>query len=90
MTWKYPQSPTLGKIGYFGGAITVLVLAYNFCVDMVVCIGQLAAEYWDNLVEEYGAQLAAYALAIEKASGRKVLESWLFLPVASGATQLTA
>jgi len=40
------------------------------------------AEKWDELTSEYAGQLAAYAQAIEIGSGRKVLEQWLFLPVA--------
>ena len=49
---------------------------------------QLAPDHWEQLASEYGAQLGAYAKAIEKASGRPVLESWLFLPVAAGAIRL--
>ena len=46
---------------------------------------QLAPEHWGQLAEEYVAQIDAYAKAIEKASGKKVLERWIFLPVAGGA-----
>ncbi|MCF8167582.1 MAG: UvrD-helicase domain-containing protein [Rhodoferax sp.] len=42
----------------------------------------LGAGKWDDLVSEYAGQLAAYAQAIEISSGRKVVEQWLFLPVA--------
>jgi len=38
---------------------------------------------WDAMAQEYAGQLAAYRDAIEKASGERVLESWLFLPVAA-------
>ena len=46
---------------------------------------QLAPDHWNQLADEYGAQMAAYASAAEKGSGKSVLERWLFLPVAGGA-----
>jgi ATP-dependent exoDNAse (exonuclease V) beta subunit len=42
----------------------------------------MGADLWDDLASAYAGQLAAYAQAIEISSGRKVLEQWLFLPVA--------
>ena len=48
----------------------------------------LGAEHWDRLAQEHAAQLRAYADAIERASGRPVAQSWLFLPVAGGGVQL--
>lgn len=49
---------------------------------------QLASAHWKNLAEEYSGQLQAYADAIQRASGKPVLESWLYLPVAGGAVRL--
>jgi ATP-dependent exoDNAse (exonuclease V) beta subunit len=43
-----------------------------------------AAEHWEQLAIDYGAQLSAYAHALHQASGRQVAEAWLFLPVAAG------
>ena len=43
---------------------------------------QLGAEHWDELAVEHAGQLAAYAAAVERATQRPVVESWLFLPVA--------
>jgi ATP-dependent exoDNAse (exonuclease V) beta subunit len=51
--------------------------------------GPASAEQWRDVAIKYSGQLAAYAQAIEKASGRPVMESWLFLPVAGGALRLT-
>lgn len=42
------------------------------------------ASQWDQLVGTYKGQLAAYAAGIEAATTKKVLEQWLFLPVAGG------
>jgi ATP-dependent exoDNAse (exonuclease V) beta subunit len=46
---------------------------------------QLAPEHWDQLATEYGAQIDAYGKSVEQASHKKVLENWIFLPVAGGA-----
>lgn len=44
----------------------------------------LAMDKWDGLAEEYGGQLAAYSQTVERVTGRKVKESWLFMPIAGG------
>lgn len=46
---------------------------------------QLSPEHWDRLATEYGAQIDAYGKSVEQASRKKVLEKWIFLPVAGGA-----
>ena len=46
------------------------------------------ADRWDAIAQEYAGQLAAYKDAIERVSSEKVLESWLFLPVAAGAVSV--
>ena len=50
--------------------------------------GPASAEQWQDVAIKYSGQLAAYARAIETATRRRVLESWLFLPVAGGALRL--
>ena len=50
----------------------------------------LGADKWDGLASAYAGQLAAYAQAIEISSGRKVLEQWLFLPVAGELVAVVA
>ena len=42
----------------------------------------------DRLAMEHGAQLEAYAQAVEEATGQPVLERWLFLPVAGQAVKV--
>lgn len=49
---------------------------------------QLQLDHWDQLATEYGGQVAAYANGVERASGIKVTERWLFLPVAGGALSI--
>jgi ATP-dependent exoDNAse (exonuclease V) beta subunit len=49
---------------------------------------QLASEHWDQLAMEYGAQLGAYADAVELATHKNVSENWIFLPIAGGALSL--
>lgn len=46
---------------------------------------QLATDHWELLASEYSAQMGAYARGVEQATGQKVIEQWLFLPVAGGA-----
>ena len=43
---------------------------------------------WERIAEEYAGQLAAYKGAIERATGKPVLESWLFFPVSAGAVRV--
>jgi ATP-dependent exoDNAse (exonuclease V) beta subunit len=43
---------------------------------------------WDALAASYGGQLAAYRTAVETATGKPVIESWLLLPVAGGAVRI--
>lgn len=47
------------------------------------------ADRWDEIAQGNIGQLAAYKSAVEKASGEKVLESWLFLPIAAVAIQIS-
>jgi ATP-dependent exoDNAse (exonuclease V) beta subunit len=49
---------------------------------------QLAIDKWGQLANEYCAQLESYALGIERTTGKKVIEQWLFLPVAGGALSI--
>jgi ATP-dependent exoDNAse (exonuclease V) beta subunit len=46
------------------------------------------ADRWDTIAQEYAGQLAEYKDAIERVSSEKVLEIWLFLPVAAGAVSV--
>jgi ATP-dependent exoDNAse (exonuclease V) beta subunit len=42
----------------------------------------------DDLAEEHGPQLSAYAHALKRATGKPVLQHWLFMPVAARVVQL--
>jgi ATP-dependent exoDNAse (exonuclease V) beta subunit len=46
------------------------------------------SDRWEAIAQEYAGQLSAYKDAVEMASGEKVLESWLFLPVAAGMVKI--
>ena len=41
------------------------------------------SDRWEVIAQEYAGQMVAYQNAIEHASDEKVLESWLFLPLAA-------
>ena len=49
---------------------------------------QSTAGRWGQLAAEYAAQMSAYAQWLEQASGCKVAEQWLFLPVAGGVLSI--
>ena len=46
------------------------------------------ASVWDDLAQKYVGQLDAYATAITQATGRPVVERWLFLPVSGNGIRL--
>jgi len=45
-------------------------------------------EQWPKIAQAHAGQLFAYGNAIEQATGKPVLESWLFFPVAGGAVRI--
>jgi ATP-dependent exoDNAse (exonuclease V) beta subunit len=45
-------------------------------------------DQWERIAAEYAGQLAAYKGAIERATAKPVLESWLFFPVSAGAVRV--
>lgn len=47
-----------------------------------------SADHWQSIAVNYSGQMHAYAKAIEKTTGKRVLESWLYFPVSAGAVQL--
>lgn len=67
------------------GRIDLLLETENGLILIDHKSSQLAPDHWGQLADEYGAQMAAYAGAVEKAMGRTIVENWLFLPVAGGA-----
>jgi hypothetical protein len=44
---------------------------------------------WEQIAMEHGGQLSVYADALVRATGRPVTETWIVLPVAAGAIQVT-
>lgn len=46
------------------------------------------SDRWEAIAKEYAGQLAAYSMAVEQATGEKVLEKWLFMPVAAGMVKI--
>ncbi len=43
---------------------------------------------WAEIAKDYSGQLGAYSSAVEKATGKPVLERWLFFPVSGGAVRI--
>lgn len=48
----------------------------------------LGFDHWEKLAESYAGQLDAYADAVDRCGDKKVVEKWLFLPVAGGALRV--
>jgi ATP-dependent exoDNAse (exonuclease V) beta subunit len=46
------------------------------------------SDHWPSLAAEHGGQLKAYKAGVEKASGRPVVDTWLFLPLAAGLVRV--
>ena len=46
------------------------------------------SDRWESIGQEYAGQLSGYQDAVEATSGERVLESWLFLPIAAGAVRV--
>jgi len=46
------------------------------------------SDRWEGIAQEFAGQLAAYKTAIERASGEKVIENWLYLPVVGAAIRV--
>jgi ATP-dependent exoDNAse (exonuclease V) beta subunit len=49
---------------------------------------QLSSEKWQDLAMQYSGQLAAYSKAVERVTGKPVLEKWFYFPVAGGAVRV--
>lgn len=47
-------------------------------------------EKWPEIAHDHSGQLAAYGHALMQATGKPVLESWLFFPVSAGAVRIKA
>lgn len=50
---------------------------------------QLSPDQWETLAIDYGSQMSAYTTSVERGSGRKVQEAWLYLPVAGGGIKVS-
>ena len=47
------------------------------------------ASAWESVAQDNSGQLLAYKNAVELASGEKVLETWLFLPLSGHALSVS-
>ena len=70
------------------GRIDLLLQLENGWVLLDHKANPKGAGAWDELAQSYGGQLAAYSGAVERATGKPVRETWLFLAVAAGAVKV--
>ena len=90
----YSRRPEAGDLSRFMGSLAREISLYSRSRGMMpkvrtAFIGGgtptiLGPDHWEGLAVDYGAQIDAYAKAVEQGSEKKIKESWLFLPVAGG------
>jgi ATP-dependent helicase/nuclease subunit A len=85
---EHPVQSILDSGQVLNGRLDLLLDAPEGWILIDHKASQLAPAHWDQLANEHGRQLGAYAEAIYRASGRKVVEKWLFLPVAAGCVRV--
>ena len=85
---EYPVQQILASGQILNGRLDLLLDTNDGWILIDHKSSPLAPDHWEQLAKEYGGQLDAYRSAIEMASNRPVLQSWLFLPVAGGAIRL--
>ena len=85
---EVPLQSLLSTGQVLNGRIDLLLETDNGLILIDHKSSQLSPDHWEKLAAEHGAQMAAYAQGVEQASGRKVTEHWLFLPVAGGALSI--
>lgn len=86
---EYPVQSLLESGQVLNGRLDLLLDTGGGWVLIDHKSSQLAAEHWDQLADEYGAQIGAYASSVTAGSGQPVQETWLFLPVAGGAVRIS-
>lgn len=86
---EYPVQGVLESGQVLNGRIDLLLSTRDGWVIIDHKSTPMAADQWDRLAGDHGAQIGAYAAAVTAASGRPVHEAWLFLPVAGGSIRLS-
>jgi len=85
---EVPVCAVLGNGQVMQGRIDLLLETDDGYILIDHKSSPLSFDKWETLAEVYGAQLTAYARAIDLCSDKKVVEKWLFLPVAGGALRV--
>lgn len=85
---EYPVQAKLDNGQVLNGRLDLLLDMGDGWILIDHKSSQLAADHWDQLAGDYGAQIAAYADAIGSVTERPVKECWLFLLVAGGAVRI--
>lgn len=85
---EYPVQQVLENGQVMLGRIDLLLNTTDGWVVVDHKSAPLDEDRWHDLAAEHAAQLRAYGRGVEAATGRKVIEHWLFLPVAGGAVRV--
>ena len=84
----YPEHPVQAVLEngqLINGRIDLLLETQNGYVLIDHKSNPQAADHWDAIAKEHAGQLTLYARAIEIATGKPVVDCWIFLPVSAGA-----
>ena len=85
---EYPVQQVLENGQVVLGRIDLLLNTHDGWVVIDHKSAPLAENRWHDLATEHAGQLRVYGRGVEMATGRKVIEHWLFLPVAGGAVRV--
>lgn len=87
---EVPVKAILENGQHLQGRIDLLLETENGYILIDHKSSPLAEAEWQKLANDYAGQLAAYTQAVNQCGEKKVVEQWLFLPVAGGAVSLSA
>lgn len=88
----YPEHPVQAVLEngqLINGRIDLLLENANGYVLIDHKSNPQGAEHWDAIAKEHAGQLALYAKAVELATGKRVNDCWVFLPVSAGSVSIT-
>ena len=85
---EYPVQSTLLNGQIMNGRIDLLLDTPEGWVLFDHKLNPQGSSTWDDLARKNAGQLDAYATAITLATGRPVVECWLFLPVSGGIVRV--
>ncbi len=85
---EYPVQSTLLNGQILNGRIDLLLDTPEGWILLDHKSNPQGSSTWDDLARKHAGQLDAYSDAIERSTGRSIVERWLFLPIAGGGIRV--